>query len=59
MFTHHCTACDRNQLISLTMATSMAKVADGGLHVDFTCWCGAEQAHTLASLDRADVAAAV
>lgn len=59
MFTHECSACHRNQLISLTMATSVAKVDDGGLRVDFTCWCGAAQTHTLAALGRQDVLAAV
>lgn len=37
-FTHHCTACDRTQLIFLSMVTG---VSDDSL--DFTCWCGADQ----------------
>lgn len=48
MFTHHCTACERTQLISFTMAATYEKTADAGLRVEFTCWCGAEQTHVLA-----------
>lgn len=42
MFTHHCTACDRNQLIFPSQVTSVASAEHGAL-ATFTCWCGAEQ----------------
>jgi hypothetical protein len=42
MFTHHCTACDKTQLIFLSQVTDFAGT-DRGTAVTFTCWCGAEQ----------------
>lgn len=42
MFTHHCTACDRKQLIFFSQVKAVASDADGAL-ATFTCWCGAEQ----------------
>lgn len=42
MFAHHCTACEKLQVVSLTQATSLAETPDG-LAVSFTCWCGAPQ----------------
>lgn len=59
MFTHHCSACDRTQLISLTQATSLERLADGGLGVEFTCWCGSLQRHELLPLGRGGVSQAV
>lgn len=41
-FTHHCTACDRTQLIFPSMFTGVTEV-DGASSVAFTCWCGADQ----------------
>lgn len=41
-FTHHCTSCDKTQLIFLSMATGVSEV-DGRSFLDFTCWCGADQ----------------
>ena len=42
MFTHHCTACDKTQLIFFSQVTGLADT-DHGTAVTFTCWCGAEQ----------------
>ena len=42
MFDHHCTVCDRRQLIFPSQVTSLANT-DHGISVAFTCWCGAEQ----------------
>ena len=41
-FTHHCTACDREQLVFDSMFTGATRT-DAGLQVWFTCWCGAAQ----------------
>jgi hypothetical protein len=45
MFDHHCTACDKRQLIFPSQVTSMTNT-DHGIVVDFTCWCGSEQSMT-------------
>lgn len=42
MFTHHCTACARTQLIFASQVTSVASGGQGAV-ATFTCWCGAEQ----------------
>ncbi len=42
MFTHHCTACDKTQLIFFSQVTGLADT-DRGTAVTFTCWCGSEQ----------------
>jgi hypothetical protein len=42
MFDHHCTACDRRQLIFPSMITGMANT-DHGIVLAFECWCGAQQ----------------
>ena len=42
MFDHHCTACDRRQLIFPSQVTSLDNT-DHGIVVSFTCWCGADQ----------------
>ena len=42
MFDHHCTACERRQLIFPSMVTGMANT-EHGIIVAFECWCGAEQ----------------
>lgn len=42
MFTHDCTACDRQQLIFPSMITGATRT-DAGTEVAFTCWCGAPQ----------------
>ena len=42
MFDHHCTSCDKRQLIFPSQVTSMANT-DHGIVVAFTCWCGADQ----------------
>jgi hypothetical protein len=42
MFTHHCTACDRRQLIFPSMVTGV-RTTEHGAAVAFTCWCGADQ----------------
>ena len=42
MFDHHCTSCDKRQLIFPSQVTSLVNT-DHGIIVAFTCWCGAEQ----------------
>lgn len=42
MFTHDCTACDRQQLIFPSMISGVTRT-DAGTEVAFTCWCGAPQ----------------
>ena len=42
MFDHHCTSCDKRQLIFPSQVTTMANT-EHGIVVAFTCWCGAEQ----------------
>lgn len=42
MFDHHCTACDKRQLIFPGQVTGLTNT-DHGIVVAFTCWCGADQ----------------
>jgi hypothetical protein len=42
MFRHHCTACERDQLIFSSQFTGVAST-DRGAVGTFTCWCGADQ----------------
>lgn len=42
MFDHHCTACDRRQLIFPSQVTGLVNT-DHGIVVGLVCWCGAEQ----------------
>ena len=42
MFDHHCTVCQRRQLIFASQITDLAN-SDHGIVVAFTCWCGADQ----------------
>ena len=42
MFAHHCTACDRRQLVFPDQVTALVNT-DHGIVVAFTCWCGADQ----------------
>ncbi|CAM3159358.1 hypothetical protein NODU109028_00620 [Nocardioides dubius] len=42
MFVHHCSACDRRQLIFPSQITGAA-TQDGESGLAFTCWCGSEQ----------------
>jgi hypothetical protein len=42
VFTHHCTACDRTQLIFPSQVLSLTAVA-GGYEIAHECWCGATQ----------------
>ena len=42
VFDHHCTACDRRQLIFPSQVTSLDNT-ERGIVVAFTCWCGADQ----------------
>lgn len=42
MFSHHCTACDRTQLIFTSQVTAMTN-DELGISVSFRCWCGSEQ----------------
>ena len=45
MFDHHCTACDKRQLIFPSQITAMTNT-EQGIVVSFTCWCGVEQTMT-------------
>ncbi len=42
MFTHHCTTCDRRQLIFASQVLGLTNTAHG-IEVSFRCWCGSEQ----------------
>ena len=42
MFAHHCTACDRRQLIFPGQVDDITNT-DHGIVVSFRCWCGSEQ----------------
>jgi hypothetical protein len=42
MFDHHCTSCEKRQLIFPSQVTSMRNT-DHGIVVGFTCWCGSDQ----------------
>jgi hypothetical protein len=46
MFVHHCTACQKRQLIFPSQVTAVA----AGPRLSFTCWCGSEQ-NALVGLD--------
>lgn len=46
-FVHHCSSCERDQLIFPSMCTGATRGARG-LAVAFTCWCGAAQTHEAA-----------
>lgn len=52
MFTHHCSACDRTQLIFFSQMTSVVGT-DGSAKATFTCWCGAEQSSEISLLSTA------
>ncbi len=56
MFTHHCTACDRTQLMSLSQVAWVDGAADG-TGASFVCWCGAPQTTDVPPLDTARIAA--
>lgn len=45
MFDHHCTSCERRELIFPDQIVAMANT-DHGIVVAFTCWCGADQTMT-------------
>ena len=42
MFKHHCSACDRTQLIFDSQVVSVTGTPEGVV-ATFTCWCGATQ----------------
>jgi hypothetical protein len=42
VFQHHCTACDRTQLMFPGQVRSLTNT-DHGIELRFQCWCGAEQ----------------
>ncbi|MGZ5399607.1 MAG: hypothetical protein ACXWDL_14535 [Nocardioides sp.] len=42
MFTHHCTACDRRQLIFPSQVLGLVNT-EHGIVVSVRCWCGSEQ----------------
>jgi hypothetical protein len=46
MFTHHCTACERRQLIFFSQVENVVGTEAGPV-ATFTCWCGAEQTGTI------------
>ena len=49
MFVHQCSSCQRRQLVFPSQFTAFSAVG-GGLSATFTCWCGAEETSTVASL---------
>lgn len=49
MFTHHCTACDRTQLIFDSQIIAVGG-SENDLSFTLKCWCGAEQVHRAESL---------
>lgn len=49
MFTHHCTACERTQLIFLSQLTSVV-ATEHGTQATFSCWCGATQTSEISLL---------
>ena len=44
VFSHHCTVCDRTELIFADQLTALDNRDDGFL-MTFECWCGATQTH--------------
>jgi hypothetical protein len=42
VFAHHCTDCDRRQLVFPSQVDTIDNT-DQGIVVRFHCWCGAEQ----------------
>jgi hypothetical protein len=42
MFVHHCSACQKRQLVFFSQLTSMENT-EAGIEVSLTCWCGSEQ----------------
>jgi hypothetical protein len=58
MFTSHCTACDKTQLVFLSQISGM-RDTERGTVVSYTCWCGAAQEWAVAAVreTRASVAA--
>ena len=42
MFAHHCTACDRRQLVFPDQVTGLVNT-DHGIVLGYRCWCGSEQ----------------
>jgi hypothetical protein len=42
MFAHFCTVCRQRRLVFSTQVTTIVN-DERGVHVHFTCWCGAEQ----------------
>ena len=58
MFVHHCTACEKDQLIFPSQFTGVAREAAGTV-ATFTCWCGADQTHVLGSTRPAATSAGV
>ena len=42
MFAHHCTVCERRQLVFPGQVDRIDNT-DHGMVVSFRCWCGAEQ----------------
>lgn len=49
MFTSHCTACDKTQLVFLSQISGM-RDTDRGTVVSYTCWCGADQEWNVADV---------
>lgn len=52
MFAHHCTACDRRQLIFPGQVSAVANT-DHGIVVSFRCWCGSEHSLVTGAAARA------
>ena len=45
MFKHHCSSCEKTQLIFESQIQSVTGTAEGVV-ATFTCWCGATQTST-------------
>lgn len=45
MFKHHCSSCEKTQLIFGSQITSVTGTPEGVV-ATFTCWCGATQQST-------------
>ncbi len=45
MFKHHCTSCEKTQLIFESQVQSVTGTPEGVV-ATFTCWCGSEQTST-------------
>jgi hypothetical protein len=58
LFTNHCHACEKRQLIFPSQVKAVLET-DAGVELLYTCWCGSEQTHMMVPAEeRHQVAAA-